>query len=169
MGVIFRKAIAEDTYKVWEILQDSIERRRKDGSTQWQGGYPNLSTVESDIEQGFTHVLELENNVFACAALIFNHEPTYEKIEGKWLTNTDFLVVHRVAISNKMVGKGWIAKFFELMEEFAINNHVFSIKVDTNFDNWAMLKILEKLNYTYCGEIQVYDGKRKAFEKILVK
>lgn len=163
----FRKANENDALVIWEILQDSIERRKKDGSTQWQGGYPNFSTVKSDIEHGFAYVLEQNKNIFATSALIFNNEPTYENIDGKWLTNGDFLVIHRVGISNKMAGKGLITKFFELIEQFALDKQVFSIKADTNFDNLAMLRIFEKLDYTYCGEIQVYDGKRKAFEKIL--
>ena len=40
-------------------------------------------------------------------------------------------------------------------------------KVDTNFDNAAMLHILKKLVYTYCGEVYLAGGERKAFEKLL--
>ena len=40
-------------------------------------------------------------------------------------------------------------------------------KVDTNFDNVAMLHILKKLGYTYCGEVYLAGGERKAFEKLL--
>jgi hypothetical protein len=39
--------------------------------------------------------------------------------------------------------------------------------VDTNFDNAAMLHILKKLGYTYCGEVYLAGGERKAFEKLL--
>lgn len=163
----FRKATPEDIPAIWKILQQSIERRRIDGSTQWQDGYPNLSTVENDIEKGYNYVLTLENKIIATAALIFNNEPTYDVIDGAWLTTGDFLVVHRVGVSDEVAGKGFATKFFQVFEDFAKENEVYSIKVDTNFDNLAMLKILEKLGYTYCGEIQVRDGKRKAFEKVL--
>ena len=40
-------------------------------------------------------------------------------------------------------------------------------KLDTNFDNAPMLKILDKLGYTYCGEVFFRGSARKAFEKIL--
>ena len=52
-------------------------------------------------------------------------------------------------------------------EEIALKNNIISIKVDTNFDNIAMLKIFEKLGYTYCGEVQLRAGIRKAFEKVI--
>jgi hypothetical protein len=40
-------------------------------------------------------------------------------------------------------------------------------KVDTNFDNAAMLHLLKKLGYTYCGEVYLAGGERKAFEKLI--
>lgn len=167
MNFNFRKAKPEDAAAVWEILQQAIRRRKEDGSTQWQGGYPNADTVKNDIEKGYCHVLCHGNEIIASAALIFNDEPTYAEIDGAWLTHGDFLVVHRVAVSDQVAGKGIATKFFRRMEDFAKENGVFSIKVDTNHDNQAMLRILDKLNYTYCGVIQVYDGPRKAFEKLL--
>jgi len=164
----FRKAIPEDIPSIWEILQQSIERRRKDGSDQWQDGYPNLSTVTDDVEKQQNFVLTQNDKIIATAALIFNYEPTYAEIDGKWLSNGDFFVVHRIGIAEEAAGKGFIKKFLLLMEDFVKEKQVYSIKIDTNFDNVPMLKILEKLRYTYCGEIQVRDGKRKAFEKLLL-
>lgn len=161
------KASEKDANRVWEMLQQAIRRRKEDGSTQWQGGYPNLNTVRKDISCGNCYVLKSNNQIIASAALIFNEEPTYEKIDGEWLTDGEFMVIHRVTVADEIAGKGIATQFFRLMEDFAKKRKVFSIKVDTNFDNKAMLKILENLNYTYCGEIQVYDGPRKAFEKVL--
>lgn len=37
-----------------------------------------------------------------------------------------------------------------------------------NFDNAAMLHILKKLGYTYCGEVYLAGGERKAFETSLI-
>lgn len=166
-NLVFRKADEKDIHGIWEILQQAIERRKKDGSSQWQDGYPNLSTVENDVTKGQNYVLVWDEKIIATAALIFNNEPTYEVIDGAWLTHGDFLVVHRVGVSDEVAGKGFAQKFFLILEGFAKENNVYSIKVDTNFDNIPMLKIMEKLNYTYCGEVQVRDGSRKAFEKVL--
>lgn len=163
----FRSAEEKDKDIIWEILQQAIERRRKDGSKQWQDGYPNVQTVETDIEKGNGYVVTLNREVVIYAALIFNHEPAYENIEGKWLTNGEFMVVHRVAVSEKVAGKGMVKKLFTMMEDFAKSREVYSIKVDTNFDNLAMLAILEKLGYTFCGEVVFRDSPRKAFEKVL--
>jgi GNAT superfamily N-acetyltransferase len=162
-----RKAIFSDLIIIWEILQQAIEQRRKDGSEQWQNGYPNQKTVSNDITNGWGYVLIDNNQTIAYAAIIFGVEPAYNVIEGNWLTNDDYAVIHRVATSNSVKRRGVATKLFQLIEELAIEHQVFSIKVDTNFDNFPMLKILEKLGYHYCGEIFFGGAPRKAFEKVL--
>jgi GNAT superfamily N-acetyltransferase len=163
----FRKALASDKEKIWEILQFAIQRRKEEGSKQWQDGYPNLNVIESDIEKDEGFVLTDGNTIVGYAAVIINNEPEYEKIVGKWLTNDDFVVVHRIAIAENYLGKNVSKIILKHIEDFAINNTIFSIKVDTNFDNFAMLRIFEKLDYTYCGEVYFRGSPRKAFEKIL--
>lgn len=164
----FRKANAADINIIWEIIQQSIERRRIDGSTQWQNGYPNLQTVESDVSKEFGYVITVDNEVAVFVALIFNDEPAYSSIEGAWLTTGEFLVIHRIAVSEKFAGQGLVKKLFDYVEDFVKTQNVQSIKVDTNFDNIAMLKILESKGYSYCGEVVLAGGVRKAFEKVVI-
>lgn len=163
-----RKAEIEDRDIIWTILQQAIERRRQDGSTQWQNGYPNLDTVESDIAKSFGYVMTVNGEIAVYAALIMNDEPAYSTIEGEWLSNGEFVVVHRVAVDEKFAGQGMVKKLFDHIEEFTRSNGIQSVKVDTNFDNIAMLKILEGKGYSYCGEVFLAGGMRKAFEKIII-
>lgn len=161
----FRKAMPADASQIWIILQQAIIRRKNDGSNQWQDGYPNEQVVQNDITNEIGYVLTDENNIIGYAAIIFNDEPAYENIKGTWLTNGDFLVVHRVAITDDSIGQGLAQKIFLFIEELAKKHNINSIKVDTNFDNLAMLNIFKKLDYIYCGEVILRDGLRKAFEK----
>ncbi|MGE4513330.1 MAG: N-acetyltransferase family protein [Chryseobacterium sp.] len=163
-----RKAETEDRDIIWNILQQAIERRRKDGSMQWQEGYPNLNTVETDIENGFGYVMTVNGEIAVYAALILNDEPAYDNIDGAWLSNGEFVVVHRVAVDEKFAGQGMVKKLFDHIEDFTRSHGIRSVKVDTNFDNIAMLKILESKSYTYCGEVFLAGGMRKAFEKIII-
>lgn len=167
MNYNFRKAVSSEIPQIWEIVQQAIIRRKNDGSQQWQDGYPNETVIRQDIETGVGYVLTNGERVIGYAAILFNDEPAYEHLNGTWLTNDEFVVVHRVAISDDFLGKGLAQKIFHFTETIAIENHIYSIKVDTNFDNIPMLKILEKLGYTYCGEVTFRGSFRKAFEKIL--
>jgi GNAT superfamily N-acetyltransferase len=163
-----RKAEIEDRNIIWNILQQAIERRRQDGSTQWQQGYPNLDTVESDIAKGFGYVLTVDGEIAVYTALILNDEPAYSTIEGAWLSDGEFVVVHRVAVDEKFAGQGLSKKLFDHIEDFTRKQGIQSVKVDTNYDNIAMLKILESKGYSYCGEVFLAGGMRKAFEKIII-
>ncbi|RYE43813.1 MAG: GNAT family N-acetyltransferase, partial [Sphingobacteriales bacterium] len=49
MEYIFRKAKLNDLDQIWLIMQTAIERRKKDGSQQWQDGYPNPEVIKNDI------------------------------------------------------------------------------------------------------------------------
>lgn len=162
-----RKASLGDKKIIWKIFQQAIKRRKEEGSNQWQDGYPNLSSIENDIEKNYGYVLESENTILGYAAIIFEIEPAYEIIEGDWLSDQKYVVIHRVAVSEEFIGLGIATKTFQEVEKLAITNQTFSIKVDTNYDNLPMLKILEKLHYTYCGEVYFRGSARKAFEKLL--
>jgi len=163
----FRKAEIADVNSIWEILQQAIIRRKEDGSNQWQDGYPNVDVVQKDIDSRIGFVLIDGDTIIGYCAVLINDEPAYANIQGKWLTNDDFVVIHRVAISGKYLGKGFAKKLMNFVEEYAINNRIWSIKADTNFDNIAMMKIFEKLGYIYCGEVYFRNSPRRAYEKVL--
>lgn len=167
MTFTFQKAIKIQIPAIWKILQQAIERRKKDGSNQWQDGYPNVQVIESDIEKGVGFVLFENNEIIAYTAILINDEPEYSRIQGKWLTNGDFVVFHRVAIADAYAGKGISHKLMDYIKEYALKNNIYSIKADTNFDNPAMMRIFEKAGYTYCGEVFFRGSPRKAYEKVL--
>ena len=169
MNLQFRKATLQEIPQIWEILQKAIQRRKEDGSNQWQDGYPNPEVIKADIEKeaGFA-LIEGENLVGYCAVLI-NDEPAYAGIEGNWLTNEDFVIVHRIAIAQDYLGKGLAKEMMKFVEEFAIKNSIYSVKADTNFDNLAMMKSFEKAGYVYCGEVFFRGSARRAYEKVLEK
>jgi GNAT superfamily N-acetyltransferase len=165
----FRKATTSEIPQIWGILQQAIARRKEDGSNQWQDGYPNPEVIQSDIDKNTGFVLTKGHVIIGYSAVLLNDEPAYEKIKGKWLTNDDFVVFHRVAISESHLGKGLAKKLINFIEEFAISNGIHSVKADTNFDNFAMMAIFEKLGYSYCGEVHFRRSARKAYEKVITK
>ena len=167
MNYKFRKANSEDLIQIWEILQQGIASRKKDGSNQWQDGYPNAEVVQNDIDKEVGYVLTEGNSIIGYCAILINDEPEYANIEGNWLTNEDFVVFHRVAISENHLGKSLSKKILEFIEVVALDNQIFSVKADTNFDNIAMLKIFERMGYVYCGEVHFRGSARKAYEKVL--
>ena len=163
----FEKATMDQVDEIWKILSDAILRRKADGSNQWQDGYPNINVVQSDIENGLGYVVTSDERVVAYCALIFNNEPAYADIEGAWLSEGEFLVLHRVAVAQDYLGQGLTKYILKSIEAVAMEHQVFSIRADTNFDNAAMLALFEKNGYAYCGEVYFRGSPRKAYEKVL--
>lgn len=164
-----RNVTIADAGSIWELLQQAIEKRKQEGSTQWQDGYPNPDIVANDIEKGYAYVYTNEaGDIVGYTALIFDGEPAYEALEGKWLTNRPYAVIHRLATTTgpKAI-KGLGTRILKAAETVCRRRGVFSIKADTNFDNTGMLRVFEKLGYTYCGEVYFRGAARKAFEKKL--
>ena len=83
----------------------------------------------------------------------------------KITSNEDFMVIHRIAIAPDHLEKGLVQTMLTYIEELAKEQHIYSLRADTNFDNAAMLHLLQKMGYHYCGEVMMRGGKRKAFEK----
>jgi GNAT superfamily N-acetyltransferase len=167
MEFLFRQASAEDHAAIWEILAAAIQRRKEDGSDQWQNGYPNPSVVADDIQAGVAHVLTHGPTVVGYCAILVNSEPEYAQIKGKWLTEGDFVVYHRVAIATGYLGQGLATKILLFIDAFAQAKGIKSVRADTNYDNVGMLKTFQKQGYVYCGEVVQRGSTRKAFEKVL--
>ena len=165
--IILRKAIASDTKRIWQIILQAKERMRLRGTDQWQDGYPTIEIITGDIEKEYGYVLCNDDGVIAYAAVVFDGEPAYNSITGNWISGQPYVVVHRLAVADGMTQRGIGALFMEKVEELSRRNNVFSFRVDTNFDNLYMQKILAKLGFIYCGEIFYVHGARLAYEKLL--
>lgn len=164
----FRKAKLGDNTEIWKILQQAIERRRLEGSRQWQDGYPNKNSIQNDIDKQVGFVLTHNHKIVGYCAALMNDEPEYQKIIGTWLTTGNFVVIHRIAIDEQYLGQNLSSLIIKNVEEYAMKMNIFSVKIDTNFDNFAMIRIFEKRGYHYCGEVYFRGSARRAYEKILI-
>ena len=169
MDYHFRPAKYSEASLIWQILKDAIKRRKKDGSNQWQDGYPNMEVVKRDIENKIGFVLTQNDTIIGYTAVIINDEPDYINIEGRWLSDQDFVVYHRVAVSEEFLAKGMAKKMIKLIEQYALSKNIYSLKADTNHDNIPMMKIFEKLGYSFCGIVYIRKSPRRAYEKVLKK
>lgn len=163
----FRKSLQSDVKNILGIIKEAKEYFKANNIDQWQeDNYPTAETFLDDINNGTSYVLVKDGEVVATASISFEPEPTYDHIEGNWLTNDNYIVIHRVAVTNKLKGLGLASIILKKAEFLALANNVHSIKIDTHKDNKAMQRVLKKNNFTYCGIIYLEDNsERIAFEK----
>lgn len=162
MPIEIRKATPKDVDCILEVIdQARIIMRETGNATQWANGYPSSETILDDIEQdcGFVCCTDAIVGYF-----FFRHgidpEPTYSVIEGTWLNDRPYGVIHRLASGRKAKGIATAAFDFAFTQT---NN----VRVDTHADNLPMQRFLQKNGFSYCGVIYVNDGTpRDAFQKM---
>ena len=110
---------------------------------------------------------QAQGNVVAYGAVVFDGEPAYDAIEVAWRTDGDYVVLHRMAVADGEKGRGVATEFMRRVEAMACGRGTGSMRVDTNFDNRYMLRMLGRLGFVYCGKVRYRSGERLAFEKTL--
>ncbi len=165
----FRQAKISDLDQIVEIIELSKKYLKETKVDQWQDGYPAKEDLRRDIESGNSYVLTNKDEIIATTVISLDGESTYNSIfNGEWITNEEYIVMHRVAVHDKYKGKGIFKELIKEAESLAINNMIFSIKIDTHRDNISMQRAVVKNNFKRCGIIYLENGsERIAFEKVI--
>ena len=165
-SLLFRPTLPDDLERICTIIRQAQAQMRLRGSRQWQNGYPAAAHITDDIDRGYGHVLCTHTGlVVAYGAVVFDGEPAYDAIDGQWLTDEPYVLVHRIAVADGERGRGVAAEFLHRVETLAQERGVKAFRIDTNFDNQTMLRLLERTGFTYCGKVVYRSGERLAYEK----
>ncbi|GFI60083.1 hypothetical protein IMSAG044_00976 [Lactobacillaceae bacterium] len=154
-----RRAQLQDLPAIMKIIDDAKELLKKNGSPQWQNGYPNQETLTQDIAMQTNWVLINDNKVAATATLQLTPEPTYRNItQGQWQQPDEpYATIHRVAISSNYRGQGLSKLLFSNLLTVGQMQGIKNFRVDTHRSNKAMQHIAENFNFKKQGIIKVND------------
>lgn len=165
---MIRKAELNHLEAIMECIADAQRFLHDCGVDQWQDGYPTAEIISGDIERGESYILNHCGVVVATAVISFAGEVTYNHVDGSWLNDDKYAVVHRLAVRSGARNRGFATRFFEYTEQLCRQNGVSNIRVDTHKNNLIMQGLLRRLGYLYCGEITLLSGsKRIAMQKVL--
>jgi hypothetical protein len=101
----------------------------------------------------------VEKSIIAYFAILPSPEPTYDYIDGAWLTDEPYGVIHRIASYPDVHG------VFSAIIDFADARYP-HLRIDTHRDNRIMQHVITAAGFTYCGIIWLPDGtERLAYER----
>lgn len=157
--IYLRRAQLQDLTAIMKIIDDAKELLKKNGSPQWQNGYPDQETFTQDIVMQTNWILINDNKVVATATLQLTPEPTYRNItQGQWQQPDEpYATIHRVAISSNYRGQGLSKLLFSNLLTVGQMQGIKNFRVDTHRSNKAMQHIVENFNFKRRGIIQVND------------
>ena len=118
---------------------------------QWGENYPPDDMIRNDILNGKSYVNLKDGRIAAVFYFAVEEDPTYGHIDGAWLNDRPYGVIHRIAVSSS--GRGVAAECFA----FALE-HCEELRIDTHEDNLPMQRCLAKNGFTRCGIIYLEDG-----------
>lgn len=162
-----RLAKNTDFDRIWEMMLQAKAQMYREGKQQWDETYPAPKDILLDIEKGRGYVLYEDTTVVAYGAVVFDGEKAYENIQGEWLSELPYVVVHRLAVSDEVKRRGIATIFLQKVEQLSISKGIYSFRIDTNFDNFYMQRVIEKCKLIRCGEVTYERGSRIAYEKLL--
>lgn len=151
--MLVRKAVESDYNRIMEIYEIARVFMAETGNPhQWGDlGYPYPDLIKEDIEKQRLLVITENETVEGVFFWSLGVDPTYVEIDGQWLNDKPYGVIHRIAGSGKV--KGILKTAVEYGLQFSDN-----IKIDTHVDNTVMQSALEKLGFKYCGMVYLPHG-----------
>ena len=97
---------------------------------QWNEKYPSRDIFLSDIEKKNLFIYKNKTGIIGCIALSNDKDIEYNDI--KWLTKDDKnLYVHRLAVDPKFQKKGIGRLLMDFAEDYARDNKLKSVRLDT--------------------------------------
>ena len=158
--MLIRPATAADLPALRPVFEAAKAIMRADGNLeQWSApGFPPEDLLLRDLARGGGFVIE-NRGLIAYFALLPSPEPTYDYIDGAWLTDEPYGVIHRIASYPEEHG------IFAAIIDYASARYA-HLRIDTHRDNRIMQHLIEKHGFTYCGIIWLEDGTdRLAYER----
>ena len=158
--ITIRKSTLADLPVLMELADEARTTMRESGNRdQWKDGYPSAAVFERDIMNGCSYLAEKDGEAVGTFAFIPSPEPTYGYIEGAWLDDAPYYVIHRIAASRKSHG------LFKAMLAYCFGK-TGNIRIDTHRDNVIMQHLLAKHGFAYCGIIYLQNGdERLAYQR----
>lgn len=127
---------------------------------QWGVAYPPEDMIRQDILNGKCYVNLRDGNICAVFYFAIEEDPTYGYIEGAWLNDAPYGVIHRIAVGES--GKDTAAECFQFAFKQCDN-----LRIDTHEKNIPMQRCLAKHGFQRCGMIYLEDGDpRIAYQKV---
>ena len=160
-----RKATMNDLPDILAIYAYARKYMKEHGNPdQWRDSYPPVSLTTQGIQSDCLYVciIQIEEDEQIGGVFYFHREedPDYQTIDGSWLNDRPYAVVHRVATAPDTKG----------IATFCLNwafNKCGNLKIDTHRDNIVMQHLLDKNGFKYCGVVYLENGsERIAYQKV---
>lgn len=157
-----RRTTLNDLEHLLTLFEGARAFMRQTGNhQQWNQGYPSVEILKNDIETGQSYFVCHENDdIIGTLMFHIGEDHTYRVIDGKWLNDEPYGVIHRIASNQKVKGIG------QFVFDWALQQCP-NLRIDTHQDNQVMRNLLMKEGFIECGIIYLENKEpRIAYHKV---
>lgn len=166
--MIIRHANKTDLVDIMIIIEKAKIYMKENKINQWSENYPNEDVFLADLKENRLYVAEIDKKVVGMAVLVLDGDADYKNIDGKWLSDGEYGVIHRIAVNPDYKSQNVAKNLLDFFEDKLKELNYDSIRVDTHKDNKSMLRFIEKNGFQKCGIVYIRKtDERIAFEKLL--
>lgn len=149
---MIERATLSQLPQIMEVYANARAFMAQNGNPlQWGQHYPPEAMIRQDILDGKCYINLKDGILAAVFYFAVEEDPTYRVIDGDWLNDAPYGVIHRIAVSQN--GKGAAGECFRFAMAQCEN-----LRIDTHEDNLPMQRCLAKHGFIRCGIIYLEDG-----------
>ena len=158
-----KKSDLKDLDKILIVYQKARDYMKKTNNpTQWGDTRPEAYKIIEDINKGIHFSICDNDSIIACFTFYIGIDPFYNYIEGSWLDDKEYGVIHKVASDQSHKG------IMKLIFDYCFKQ-IKNIRIDTHKDNSTMIHCIKSNGFTYCGIVYVDDNTpRRAYQKEII-
>ena len=133
-----------DIPEIFRLYDDATALQQQIGNNSWKGFKSVL--IEQEITEQ-RHYKITEENQIACTFLVAFKNPVLWKDEG----NDGAIYLHRIATNSNFRGRSYMTKIVNWAINYAKENNLQFIRLDTGSGNDNINKYYERCGFTYNG------------------
>ena len=97
--MIIKHANKTDLIDIMVIIENAKIYMKENKINQWSENYPNEDVFLADLKENRLYVAEIKGKVVGMAVLVLDGDADYKNIDGKWLSDGKYGVIHRIAVN----------------------------------------------------------------------
>jgi len=151
-SLALRRAIEAESSAI--IYEEATQAMLAKGILQWDARYPNLDSAHQALERQDLHVIRDSSTRQVVGTVILNVHPNpgYETIS--WTGPEPALVIHTLALSPSVQGRGLGRQTMALIEAWAKTRGYRSLRLDTYPGNVAAMALYASMGFVPRGFIR---------------
>lgn len=155
-SLIIEPCGADDIEAVGQFYDNEILYMNNHGVNypKWQyGQYPSARSAAAATENGTQYLCRQHGQIVG--AFVLDEQPNGAYERGNWTANLQtgqYLVIHALAVSHKMAGRGIGSAAVQYCIKYAQSAGYKAVRIDVVPSNLPARRLYEKLGFTCAGE-----------------